>query len=189
MLITIVTSDPALWQPNPTTPYELEVDALQEATGAILWQHDPHGKRRPVGYDSKTFSATERNYPIWDQEFLAIICRLKHWRHLLMGAHHQVVVVMDHKNLQYFRSAQKVNRRIVRYILTLGDYHITLVHHTGATNKADALSQHPDYAESADDNNNVIALPDHLFINAVASTDLEQACLNQQVTHQATLNQ
>ena len=63
-LINIVTSDPVLWQPNPAKPYKLEVDAPQEATGAILWQHDNHGKCRPVGYNSKTFSATERNYPI-----------------------------------------------------------------------------------------------------------------------------
>ena len=36
-LINIVTSDPILWQPNPAKPYKLEVDASQEATGAILW--------------------------------------------------------------------------------------------------------------------------------------------------------
>ena len=41
--------------------------------------------------------------------------------------------------------------------------------------------------DSADDNHNVIALPDHLFLNAIASTDIEQACLNQQADHQDTL--
>ena len=86
------------------------MDASQEATGTILWQRDDQGERRPIGYDSKTFSTTKRNYPIWDREFLAIIRGLEHWQHLLMGARHQVVIITDHKNLQYFRSAQKVNR-------------------------------------------------------------------------------
>ena len=54
-----VTSDPVLWQPNHNHPFELEVDASQYATSAILWQRDDKGKRRAIGYDSSTLTDME----------------------------------------------------------------------------------------------------------------------------------
>ena len=54
-----VTSDPVLWQPNHNHPFELEVDALQYATSAILWQKDDKGKRHAIGYNSSTLSDAE----------------------------------------------------------------------------------------------------------------------------------
>ena len=56
-----------------------------------------------------------------------------------------------------------MNHRIARYILTLGNYNIILVHKPGATNHVDALSHRPDYDDGTADNNHTIALPDHLF--------------------------
>ncbi len=35
---------------------------------------------------SKSLSATERNYKIYDKELLAIMLALDEWRHYLMGA-------------------------------------------------------------------------------------------------------
>jgi hypothetical protein len=40
---------------------------------------------------------------------LAIIRGLKEWRHYLEGAHHPVEIWTDHKNLEYFHVAQKLN--------------------------------------------------------------------------------
>ena len=68
-----VTSNPVLWQPDHDRPFILEVDASQYATSAILWQEDDKGKKRAIGYDSSTLSDTERNYPIYDQELLAMV--------------------------------------------------------------------------------------------------------------------
>ena len=42
-LINLATTDPVLRQPNHNKPFELEVDASQFATGAILYQHDSDG--------------------------------------------------------------------------------------------------------------------------------------------------
>jgi RNase H-like domain found in reverse transcriptase/Reverse transcriptase (RNA-dependent DNA polymerase) len=42
-LITIVTSDPVLYQPDYTKAFTLEVDASQYATGAILYQENAQG--------------------------------------------------------------------------------------------------------------------------------------------------
>ncbi len=51
---------------------------------------------------SKSLSATERNYEIYDKELLAIMLALSEWRHYLMGAAKDVEIWMDHQNLQYF---------------------------------------------------------------------------------------
>ena len=52
----------------------------------------------------------ERNYEIHDKEMLAIICALEEWRHFLEGARHLVEIWTDHKNLEYFMMAKKLNR-------------------------------------------------------------------------------
>jgi hypothetical protein len=176
-LITLATTDPVLRQPNHNKPFKLEVDASQFATGTILYQRDSNGLRHPVGYDSSSLTKSERNYPIWDCEFLAIIRALEHWRYLLLGAKFIVDVFTDHKNLQYYRSPQKINCRLARYILTLGDYNIRLLHKPGASNRADALSRRPDHDTGAHDNDRVLALPDNLFLRAIATTDLNDAII------------
>ena len=60
-----------------------------------------------MGYDSSSLTETERNYPIWDREFLTIIRALEHWRYLLLGTKFIVNVFTDHKNLQYYHSPRK----------------------------------------------------------------------------------
>ncbi len=73
-LIDITLNDPVLYRPDPLKQFILEVDALAFATGAILYQeHEGTRWKRPVGYHSQTFNPAERNYDIYDQEFLAII--------------------------------------------------------------------------------------------------------------------
>jgi len=52
----------------------------------------------------------EHNYVIYDKELLAIIEALKLWHHYLEGSPHPVKIWSDHKNLEYFHSAQSLNR-------------------------------------------------------------------------------
>jgi hypothetical protein len=54
-----ITTNPVLCQPDHERPFELEVDASQYATSAILWQRDDNGKRRPIGYDSSMLNEAE----------------------------------------------------------------------------------------------------------------------------------
>jgi hypothetical protein len=108
-LINIVTSDPVLQWPDQDKPFELEVDASQFALGAILYQRDDVGKLRPVAYHSETFNEAERGYDIHDRELLMVVKGLENWRHLLLGAKHEVTVYTDHANLQYYRQPQKIN--------------------------------------------------------------------------------
>jgi len=162
-LIKQITEDPVLVAPNSDEPFELETDASAYAVGAVLFQKDERGKRRAIGYASKTLNSAERNYDIWDREFLGLIFGLTYWRHLLSGTRHPVKVFVDHANLLHYRHPQKVNRRIARYILTLADYNIQLQHCPGPQNRADALSRRPDYDQGETDNIEVTPLPPYLF--------------------------
>ena len=109
-LIQAITSEPVLYQPDFTKQFELEVDASLFAIGAVLFQKDEEGQQRPISYFSQALNPAERNYDIWDREFLAMIRGLKHNRHLLIGSPHKVIVLTDHENLAHYRHPQKINR-------------------------------------------------------------------------------
>ena len=98
-LKAIVRTDPVLMCPDHDKPFSMEVDASQYALGAVLSQRNERGKLQPVGYFSKTLIPTEHNYNVYNRELLALVHALENWRHLLLGAKHQVEVFTDHEGL------------------------------------------------------------------------------------------
>ena len=91
---------------------------------------------------SKMFTDTERKYEIYDRELLGIIRALKEWRHYTQGSGHTTVIFSDHKNLTYFRTAQKLNDRQARWSLYLSEFDIKLIHLLGSKMiQSDALSR------------------------------------------------
>ena len=94
--------------PDQTKPFQIECDASKYASGAVLTQLDGNGERHPCAFISKTFSPTERNYEIYDRELLSVIRALQEWRHYIQGSPHTMTVFLDHKNLTFFRSTQKL---------------------------------------------------------------------------------
>ena len=105
------TEEPILQIPDPEKPFQIECDASKVATGAVLRQQGEDGLWHPCAYLSKSFTPAERNYQIYDRELLAIVRALEAWRHFLQGSPHPTEILSDHKNLTYFRTAQKLNRR------------------------------------------------------------------------------
>ena len=92
----------------------MEVNTSDYAIGGILSMKCDDGLWRLVAFLSKLLNEMERNYEIHDKEMLAIIRGLENWRHLLEGAHFKFEVWTDHKNLEYFMKAQKLNQRQAR---------------------------------------------------------------------------
>ena len=58
---------------------------------------------------SKLLNGAEENYEIHNKEMLAIIQCLEAWRHFLERVKGQFKIWMNHKNLEYFMKAQKLN--------------------------------------------------------------------------------
>ena len=122
---------------------------------------------------------TKRECEIYDRELLGIIWALKKWRHYIWGSGHTTVIFFDHKNLTYFRTAQKLNDRQARWSLYLSEFDIKLIHLPGSKMiQSDALSWQPDHGiEGQLEEEETIMLPENMFINLL-DTDLQERILN-----------
>jgi hypothetical protein len=157
-----------LAHPILTDPFELEVDASGFAMGAVLLQKKEDSKKHPIAYYSKTLSAAERNYDIYDLELLAIVNAMDHWRPYLAGSPHKIIIYLDHQNLLYWKEPHKISRRVAREVLMLSEYNFEICHIKGTSNgRADALSWQPDYDQGHEDNQNVTVLPEQVFARAM----------------------
>ena len=89
---------------------------------------------------------------------------MEEWRHFLEGSKLRFEVWTDHKNLEYFRTAKKLNRRQARWSLFLAHFDFVLHHRPGKSmGKPDALSQRADHGTGSDDNSNITLLTLGLF--------------------------
>jgi len=119
---------PVLLMPDSTKPFIIETDASKFATGAVIRQKDMNGDYHPCEYISHSFDATQQNYEIYDRELMGIVCALETWRHYLQGSPFPTIILSDHKNLTYFQTAQKLNRRQARWSLFLSEFNLKLIH-------------------------------------------------------------
>ena len=80
--------------------------------------------------------------------------------HFLEGAKDQFEIWMDHKNLEYFMKAQKLNWRQARWSLYLSRFDFALKYVAGKSmERADSLSRKVDWAEGVEqDNKNQVML-------------------------------
>jgi len=80
------------------------------------------------------------------------------------GAEHCCEIWTDHKNLQYFMTAKKLNRRQARWSLLLARFDFIMHHHPGKSmGKTDALSCRSDHGTGSEDNNNMVLLTPNFF--------------------------
>jgi len=155
--------EPVLATPDIDKKMRMEVDASDYATGGVLSMECGDGLWRPVAFLSKSLNEIERNYEIHDKEMLAIIRGLEAWRHLLEGAQYKFEIWTDHKNLEYFMKAQKLNRRQARWALYLSRFDFILKHVAGSKmGRADGLSRRADWKVGMDkDNENQVIIKDN----------------------------
>ena len=109
----------------------------------------------------------ERNYEIYDKKMLAIIKGLESWRHLLEGAQSKFEIWTDHKSLEYFMKAQKLNQRQAQWAVYLSRFDFILKHMPGARiGKMDGLSRRSDWKVGVDrDNENQVVIKENWVYN------------------------
>ena len=116
-------------------------------------------------YFSATLTEAEQNYDIFSLELYAIVRALRHWRAFVAGSPETIIIYTDHANLQYWREPHKVPWWIAWEMMELEEYNFKLVHIKGRENgRADALSRWPSYDQGEEDNEGVVVLSKHLFI-------------------------
>ncbi|KAF7646418.1 hypothetical protein LDENG_00188160 [Lucifuga dentata] len=137
------TSAPVLIQPDPSCQFIVEVDASDVGFWAVLSQRSQEdNKIHPCAYFSYKLKPAECNYDIGNCELLAVKLAVEEWRHWLEGAKVPFLVWTDHKNLEYFRTAKRLNSWQARWSLFFNRFLFTLSYRPGSRNiKPDALSR------------------------------------------------
>ena len=105
--------------PDLDKEMRVEADASDLATGGVLSIKCENEKWRLVAYISNSLNKAKINYEIHNKEMLAIIRCLEAQRNFLESTKSQFKIWADHKNLEYFMKAQKLNQRQTRQALYL----------------------------------------------------------------------
>ncbi|CAM4349732.1 unnamed protein product [Leuciscus chuanchicus] len=139
----LFTTAPILVTPDVSKQFIVEVDASEVGVGGVLSQRsDSDNKVHPCAYFSHRLSSAERNYDVGDRELLAIRLALAQWRQWLEGSSVPFVVWTDHRNLEYIRSAKRLNARQARWSLFFARFDFRISYRPGSKNvKPDALSR------------------------------------------------
>ena len=126
----LFTSAPILINPDSNKLFIVETDASNFAIGAVLSQ-EVDGKLHPLVFISSSLTKSQRNYPIYDNELLAIKVALEQWRHFLEGAHHPFTIYTDHKNLTLPRKPEMLSQRQIRWYEFLSRFDFNIVYRSG----------------------------------------------------------
>ena len=138
-ITTLLTSAPIMQPPNWSLPFELMCDASDYAVGAILGQKK-EGKSFVIYYASGTLNSAQMNYTTTEKELLAVIFALDKCHSYLIGS--STVVYSDHAAVSYLMSKQDAKLRLIRWILLLQEFNLTIKDKKGAENVvADHLSR------------------------------------------------
>src|SRR5271155_356999 len=103
-----------------------------------------------------------------------VIRALEEWRHFLEGTEHRFEIWTDHKNLEYFMKAKKLNCRQARWSLFLACFNSVMHHQPGKSmGKTDTLSQQADHGSGTKDNEDIVLLtPDFFTVCALEGVEL-----------------
>ena len=135
-----ISRAPVLRIADSEKKFLVRTDASNFAVGGVLMQQDEDDRWQPVAYTGKKFSSAELNYPVREQELLAIIHALKVWRFYLIDK--EFIVETDHQSLQLLLSEKKASRRLIRWLDILAEFPIKIRYIPGETNSmADGLSR------------------------------------------------
>lgn len=131
---------PVIVTPDLSAPFHVRTDASRFAIGAVLTQ--PHGV---IAYESRKLTPAERNYPVHEQELLAVVHAFRVWKHLLQGAKHRFRVTTDNTPTRHVFTAKDLTPRQLRWAEFLAEFNFEIDYAPGKTNVvADALSRRPD---------------------------------------------
>jgi len=128
---------------NNEDSFKLSTNASDFATGAILSQKNMQTNLwHPVVFFSKLLDIHERNYEIYNKELLVVIWGLEEYRYYLERYLHKTEIWLDHQNLIFFRTAQKLTKKQARWTLFMTLFDFVLYYKPEKTIQAeDSLSR------------------------------------------------
>ncbi|GJU43509.1 reverse transcriptase domain-containing protein [Tanacetum coccineum] len=151
-----LTEAPILVVLDWNLPFELMCDASDFVIGAVLGQRKTK-HFQPIHYASKTMTEAQIHYTTTKKEMLAVVYAFEKFRPYLVLS--KSVVYTDHSALKYLLSKQDAKPRLLRWVLLLQEFDITIRDKKGMKNLvADHLykleNPHKDVLENKDINEN-----------------------------------
>ncbi|KRX23801.1 Transposon Ty3-G Gag-Pol polyprotein [Trichinella nelsoni] len=123
-----LVSPPILAHPNFDRPFLLDVNASEDAIGAVLSQQDERGPPGVIAYASRSLSRAERSYCATRREMLALVWATRHFRPYLYG--------------RWVRNFREPEGQVARWLEKLAEFDFEVVHRPGKKHQnADALSR------------------------------------------------
>ncbi|XP_075515720.1 uncharacterized protein LOC142550530 [Primulina tabacum] len=114
-------------------------DASDTALGAVLGQ-EREKCIYVIYYASMTLSAAQLNYATTEKELFAVVFAQDKFRSYLIGS--KVIVHTDHSALKYLMAKKDAKPRLIRWILLLQEFDLTIIDRKGTENQvADHLSR------------------------------------------------
>ncbi|GJX67517.1 reverse transcriptase domain-containing protein [Tanacetum coccineum] len=149
-----LTEAPILVISDWNLPFELMCDASDFAIGAVLGQRRSN-HFQPIHYASKTMTEAQIHYTTTEKEILAVVYAFEKFQPYLVLS--KSIVYTDHSALKYLMNKQVAKPRLLRWVLLLQEFNITIRDKKGSENlAADHLSRlenpHKDVLENKDIN-------------------------------------
>ena len=149
-----ITEIPCLAHYNSDYQNVITTDASTKGLGATLWQEQPDGKLKPIGFASRFLSDTEKKYAINELELLAVVWGLEHFRLYIYGK--PIKLLTDHQALEPLIKRNRSNRtysaRLTRWLDRLAHFTINVNHIAGKhLALTDYLSRNPSAPPQTDD--------------------------------------
>nr|GEU83685.1 reverse transcriptase domain-containing protein [Tanacetum cinerariifolium] len=151
-----LTEAPIFVVPDWNLPFKLMCDASDFAIGVVLGQRKTK-HFHPIHYASKTMTEAQIHYTTTEKEMLAIVYAFEKFRPYLVLS--KSIMYMHHSVLKYILCKQDSKLRLLRWVLLLQEFDITIRDKKGSENlAADHLSRlenpHKDVFENKDINEN-----------------------------------
>jgi len=131
---------PVLRGPDWHLPFHIHSDASDYAIGAVLGQEDKEKSHYAIYYINKNLVGAEKNYITTEKEFLVVVYAINKFRHYITG--YQVFVHTDHAAIRYLMNKPIVSGRIIRWLLLLQEFNVTIVDKPGKTNVVSDFLSH-----------------------------------------------
>ena len=139
LLKTALTQAPILAYPDFTLPFDLYVDASDDALGMVLGQIQ-NGREVVIAYSGRKLLPAEKNYSVTEREALAAVAGVKYFQPYLYGR--KFTIYTDHNAVRWLMNIREPTGRLARWALLLQQYDFEIVHRSGRSNgNADALSR------------------------------------------------
>jgi hypothetical protein len=105
--------------------FDVHVDALMIALGAILAQLGAGDLDHPIAFASRKLSESEQNYNTTESEGLAMVYALQKFRYYLLGKHFKMFT--DHSALKYLVNKPVLGGRICRWLLLFQEFDFEVI--------------------------------------------------------------